>query len=181
MQIIGHRGCGVLAAENTVEAVQKAVALGIDGTEIDVHLTEDNEVIVFHDDMIKGKLMRDCKVSEVKEFNLSIPFFGEVLKAVPKQFQLYVEVKSHYLSIKDTDTLVRSVLQLLKSYRKDRQSYVISFDERVMHYVKKYDPAISTFLLTENKRIHEIPRGLNWGPKFDSSNIELDISIETHE
>ncbi|TDO24184.1 glycerophosphodiester phosphodiesterase family protein [Pedobacter duraquae] len=47
---IGHRGTRGLMPENTIEAMKKAIDLGCNTIEFDVHVTKDGEVIVYHDD-----------------------------------------------------------------------------------------------------------------------------------
>lgn len=47
--IIGHRGYKGKYIENTRQSFLKALEAGADGIELDVHLTKDGEVVVFHD------------------------------------------------------------------------------------------------------------------------------------
>ena len=48
--LVAHRGGASLAPENTLPAFDLAARLGADAFELDVHLTADGEVVVFHDD-----------------------------------------------------------------------------------------------------------------------------------
>ncbi|BDG04025.1 glycerophosphodiester phosphodiesterase [Anaeromyxobacter oryzae] len=48
--LVAHRGGSLLAPENTLAAFDRAVALGADAIETDVHLARDGVVVVFHDD-----------------------------------------------------------------------------------------------------------------------------------
>ncbi len=48
--LVAHRGGAALAPENTLVAFDGAARLGVDAFELDVHLTRDGEVVVFHDD-----------------------------------------------------------------------------------------------------------------------------------
>ncbi|MFL5264830.1 MAG: glycerophosphodiester phosphodiesterase [Anaeromyxobacteraceae bacterium] len=48
--LVAHRGGAALAPENTLPAFDLAARLGADAFELDVHLTSDGEVVVFHDD-----------------------------------------------------------------------------------------------------------------------------------
>ena len=47
--ILGHRGVPEEHQENTMAGFKRAIALGIDGVELDVFLTKDNKLVVFHD------------------------------------------------------------------------------------------------------------------------------------
>jgi glycerophosphoryl diester phosphodiesterase len=51
-QIMGHRGGGTLAPENTMAAFVKGYEVGNDLFELDVHLTADGHAVVFHDDTL---------------------------------------------------------------------------------------------------------------------------------
>ena len=55
--IIGHRGIPVLAPENTLAGIEKALELGADGIEIDVHLSQDGHVVVCHDERWTAPVM----------------------------------------------------------------------------------------------------------------------------
>jgi glycerophosphoryl diester phosphodiesterase len=47
--VIAHRGGAALAPENTLAAFDRAVALGVDACELDVHLSRDGQVVLCHD------------------------------------------------------------------------------------------------------------------------------------
>jgi glycerophosphoryl diester phosphodiesterase len=55
---IAHRGGAGLRPENTLAAFRHAVELGCDGAELDVQLSKDGEVIVFHDYRLKPETCR---------------------------------------------------------------------------------------------------------------------------
>ena len=47
--VIAHRGGRSLGPENTLYTFRRAVDMGVDVLEIDVHLTRDNHLVVIHD------------------------------------------------------------------------------------------------------------------------------------
>lgn len=48
--VIAHRGGSKEATENTIEAFQRAARIGADGSEMDIRLTRDGVIVVYHDD-----------------------------------------------------------------------------------------------------------------------------------
>lgn len=56
--IIGHRGAAGLTPENTIVSFSKAFEIGVDAIELDVHLSADNVLIVYHDFTLKPEMTR---------------------------------------------------------------------------------------------------------------------------
>jgi glycerophosphoryl diester phosphodiesterase len=54
IQVIAHRGASAEALENSLAAFRRAVALGADGIELDVHSTLDGAFVVHHDPVVPG-------------------------------------------------------------------------------------------------------------------------------
>lgn len=102
---IAHRGLfdnSSSAPENSLAAFQKAVEAGF-GIELDVHLTADRQLVVFHDDSLKrmcglDKQIYDCTYQELQQCTLStssetIPLLKNVLKTVNGEVPLIIEIK----------------------------------------------------------------------------------------
>lgn len=53
LEIIAHRGYSARAPENTLAAMERAIAAGADAIEWDVHLTADGTPVVIHDDTLE--------------------------------------------------------------------------------------------------------------------------------
>lgn len=58
IDIIGHRGAAGLMPENTLSAFQRACEIGVDAIELDVLLTADNNIVVYHDYALKPEIVR---------------------------------------------------------------------------------------------------------------------------
>lgn len=50
--VVGHRGAAALYPENTMLGFEKALELGVDGIETDVHMTADGELVLIHDSLL---------------------------------------------------------------------------------------------------------------------------------
>ena len=81
-KIFAHRGFSGKYPENTMLAFEKAVEIGVDGIELDVHLTKDNEIVIIHDEDIKRTcdgegLVKDMTLEELRKFDASATFRGQ--------------------------------------------------------------------------------------------------------
>ena len=92
IKVYGHRGYSGRYPENTMLSFQKAIEAGADGIELDVQLSRDGEVYVFHDYSLARMTGRDAKLSDLTSAELDtlrlagtdekIPKLTEVLETV---------------------------------------------------------------------------------------------------
>ncbi len=139
-----HRGLhGSEIPENSLMAFSKAVEEGF-GIELDVQLSKDGEVMVFHDYTLIRMTGEDAKLSdktlaELKKLSLKntqekIPTFKEVLELVDGRVPLLVELKGESFD----SSLCPRVAELLKGYKGE---YCIeSFNPLLIKDIKKYLP-----------------------------------------
>ena len=111
-KIFAHRGASAYAPENTLPAFEKAVDIGADGVELDIHLSRDGRLVVIHDEMLDRTtnghgFVKDFTLAELKKLdasktmtssgfcNLRIPTLGEVYELLADtELLVNVEVKS---------------------------------------------------------------------------------------
>ena len=93
--VVAHRGDWRNAPENSLQAFQNCIAMGVDMIEIDLKMTKDNQLVIMHDNTIdrttdgKGKVS-DYTLAELRKFHLKnglgrvtfhpIPTLEEVLE-----------------------------------------------------------------------------------------------------
>jgi glycerophosphoryl diester phosphodiesterase len=65
--VLGHRGCRALRPENTIAAFEHALQVGADILELDVVVTQDNQLVVHHDLDLAGKSVHSMTLAEVRE------------------------------------------------------------------------------------------------------------------
>jgi len=99
---IGHRGACGYGPENTLRSFQKAILLGADMVECDVHLSKDNHVVVIHDFKVNRTTNGRGKVSKMTLAELKlldagksekIPTLEELIDLVKGKCLLNVEIK----------------------------------------------------------------------------------------
>ncbi len=118
-----HRGLhGKGIPENSLFAFEAASSKGF-GIELDVQLSKDGEVLVFHDSSLKrmtglDKKLCDLTLKELKELRLKdtqekIPTLKEVLELVNGRVPILVELKGENFDL----ALCDKVAEILKAYK----------------------------------------------------------------
>lgn len=139
--------------ENSIPAFKRAVDEGY-GIEMDVALTKDDAVVVFHDDNLKRMTGVDKGIDQVTFEELrtlklagtkySAPKFKEVLELVDGRVPLIVELKNG----KKNELLCRKVLNMLEGYKGE---YCIeSFNPFIIRWFKRNAPEIIRGQLSMN-------------------------------
>lgn len=158
---IGHRGIVSLAPENTIEGYLLAAEKGVDVVEIDVYMTKDKQLVVFHDETT-GRLWNqnlDVKTSTLAELqalslnsttaaqypeykDVKIPSFEETLEALKDvDVQMFVEIKSA------DNTIPAAVRDLVKEYDMEDRCSVITFSGGQLQTLANVWPEMSGGLL----------------------------------
>lgn len=152
-QIVAHRGGAALWPENSLRAVQGAVALGVDAIEVDVHLSADDQVVVIHDPTLDRTLdamgsVRTMTYAEIKaapaalDRDGKVPLLSSVCKLLqPTSPSLSIELKS------DGDYnrypgLAARVLEVLSDAGLMERAFVHAFDWTYLEEVKALAPEV---------------------------------------
>ena len=163
-----HRGLHDLAhgiPENSLAAFRAAAEAGY-GVELDVQLSKDGKVVVFHDDDLKrvcgvDGYVRDYDYADLKKMRLlgteeKIPLFADVLRVLESgPSDLVCELKT----CEKKDELCGKTLALLDTYR--GKYCVESFDPFIVSWFRKNSPGTVRGLLSMSA---EGFRGQNFGP-----------------
>lgn len=142
--IIAHRGASGREFENSRAAFTRALELGADGVELDVHSTEDGIILVHHDAELAGLgPIGHLKYTAVMAFRLpngeTIPTLPEVLDLVG-DLDVYVEIKTLAAAFDD------ALLSVLDQGPAPGRYAIHSFDHRIIARLGRKRP--------------ELPRGI---------------------
>ncbi|WP_249869512.1 glycerophosphodiester phosphodiesterase [Oceanobacillus saliphilus] len=141
-KVFGHRGWMGSFPENTLLGFKEAINAGVDGLELDVHMTKDGEIVVIHDDALDRTtdgtgLIRDLTLAEIKKYSAGInystfpnydgnqwiaervPTLQEVLEFLaPYDTELNIELKTFMYPYKGMEAKVLSVVEQYGNGRK---------------------------------------------------------------
>lgn len=169
-KIYGHRGAKASYPENTMLSFKKAIELGVDGIELDVHLTKDGEVVVIHDETLERTTngvgwIKDLTLEELKQVSAGIPFthflkydstwneeriptLKEVLLFLsPYSVDLNIELKTSVVAYEGIED---KVYQLVEKYGNGRDVIYSSFHLPSLLRMKQINPNVKiAWLLSE--------------------------------
>ena len=141
---IGHRGAMGYTPENTLISFQKALELGVDMIELDVHNSKDNIPMVIHDKTIDRTtsstgLVANFTSVALQEFG--IPTLEEVFQLVQNRCDINIEIKE-FEAVKGVSDLIVS-----NSFSKNK-ILISSFDWNALQEIRFHDDTISIGVLT---------------------------------
>lgn len=168
IEVIAHRGFSGIAPENTLLAIQKAIEIKVDMIELDVQMTADQQLVVFHDEtidrMTDGKgWVKDFSLARLKEFEICdpknnivgerIPTLAEVLTLIEahQHIKLNIELKTdrvHY------DGIERLVLREVNRFVMVDRVIYSSFNHQSLRRMKQMNPKASIAALFD---VHDLP------------------------
>ena len=162
-KIWAHRGCCTLYPENTLEAFRAAAELdGITGIELDIQLTSDGEMVVFHDENLRrvthiDRNVRGCTLAEIKNIAIpandgkycSIPTLEEVLVMMKP----YCESRGILINIELKTSIIRydgiesKAYEIVRKYGMEQYIVWSSFLAESVDIIKKIDRDAKTAVL----------------------------------
>ena len=168
---IGHRGAMDHEPENTLASFRKAIGLGADMIELDVHRTKDGVLVVFHDDTVYVPSVGEHvpidklffrSIQKLRRGKRRIPTLSEVISIARNRCDLYIEIKA--------DDIERDLAALVGNRATRRHVIIASFNPSHIRRIKDIDPLLRTSLLVR-RRDQEIISGTIASGALESSAI----------
>jgi glycerophosphoryl diester phosphodiesterase len=162
--LIAHRGAPRERPENTLPSFLRALELGADGIELDVHRSSDGVLVVHHDEVpraiapsgrLAGRRIDSLTFDELQGFAVGgsalIPTLGEVMAVVKGRARLFVELKSG-----GTED---GVVNAIRACTAPQRCAVHSFDHAAV------------------RRVHEMAPEIRCGILFDRAPVDVAASL----
>ncbi len=158
--VIAHRGASAHAPENTLASFQLAVDQKADAIELDVRLSKDGQIVVFHDREVDRTT--DCQ-GNLKNFSLNelktmdagsyfdqkfneerIPTLLEILSIFEESALLNIEIKTQFFH--QTGLAVK-VARMIHNRNIIDRTLISSFNPLDLISVRRFSPDIDTGIL----------------------------------
>lgn len=186
-EIVGHRGAPLERFENTLPSFERALALGADALELDVHATSDGVIVVHHDPTLPpgtlssgpqgGAPIAGLRWAELRGIELApdsrIPTLEAVLEIAAGRAIVYVEIKGVGIE----QSVVRTI------GRSKTSCAVHSFDHRVSRRVRALAPTMPTGVLVVGRLVEPAAALRNAGARDywqHYTEIDRDLVADVH-
>ena len=160
IRIFAHRGASSTHPENTVAAFHEAVRVGADAIELDVQLTRDRQLAVFHDETldriagVSGRVL-DHSLAAIQEIDIGgryadafagerVPSLRQVLREIPETVLLNIHAIAYSYSRKG---LAAELVDALDEVDAWGRCFVTS-DAQTLKRIRRLSPGAQTCSLT---------------------------------
>ncbi|PKN06332.1 MAG: hypothetical protein CVU72_05025 [Deltaproteobacteria bacterium HGW-Deltaproteobacteria-7] len=165
--IIAHRGASAYYPENTLVSFAAAISMEADMVELDIQLTADGEVVVFHDEKINrctnGKgVIADYTFARLKKLDagswfdkkfagVRVPSLAEVLKLCKNKIAVNIEIKTEAVADAVSGGIEEACLKIVDQTGMRDHVVFSSFDPRAICHLKQIDCLAPVAVLFEKK------------------------------
>jgi glycerophosphoryl diester phosphodiesterase len=167
--VIAHRGASAYAPENTLPAFERALALGAFEVELDLRLSRDGTLFLFHDSTLDGKTdgrgrvsdhtAQELRVLEIGSwFDRAHPgrptrYAGTRLISLRELFEHFAAAPFYHLEIKGAqESIAPRITELVNEFDLAGRVMVTSFSREQLQRVKKSDVRLPICLLVPRVR-----------------------------
>ena len=159
--VMAHRGGAGLWPENTMYAFERAVELGVDVLETEVHSTADGVLVVLHDNTvdrttngsgpISGLTLKEVKALDAgynwtSDGGKTFPYRGSGI-TVPTLEELFTAFPNMHINLdikQEKPSLVESLCETIRTHYMLERVLVASFSSKVLKAFRRVCPQVTT-------------------------------------
>ena len=203
MQIQAHRG-GALECrcpDNTIRSFDYALKINVDVLEMDINITKDKYLVVYHDRYINNVLCKDLTLDQVRKLaplqsedintagsspsspdHEKIPTLVELLDYINASnyankntigFNIEIKTSSEIDNVDEVNEFAKLLIDTINKYDIKKRTTIQSFDKRAIQAVQLLDPAIELSFLVEDPNVNVVNIGKELKVSIISPNYKL--------
>ena len=180
IEIHGHRGAKNVYPENSIKGFRYTMTTGVDALELDLRLTKDEQIVIFHDEEIDtlqchkdqsqpqespaSLLIKELELKQIQQYRCEwgekIPSLEEFIvwlqqSPFPNKYsvKLNIEIKTRpsYDTDDDVRRFVTTLMNTIRQLNIKNPIIIQSFDERALQMVREIDPDMTLSYLVEER------------------------------
>ena len=178
---IGHRGSKGYIAENTLESINHAILLGVDGIEIDIFKCLSGELVLSHENDLKqltGKSgqLEKLTLNELKKFlvvgKYKIPTLTDVLTRIETSLFVNIELKG----LNTAQSTSKIIKDLSKNTSWSKEHFIVSsFNWNELEQFRSIDKNTPVGVLVSKSM--SINEAIEFGKKINAQAIHPNFKL----
>lgn len=177
---IGHRGAKGHVPENTLASFRKALDMGMDAVELDVHVCATGELVVIHDFTVDRTTSGSGEVHKmtlaelkhlVVEGRYDIPTLAEVMTLCKDKCRVNIEMKGRHTALPVSEFVDR----LVKGGWSYEDIIVSSFQREELQIMSETNSSIHLGILTQAS----VTQAWEWAEEFKAKALHPHFSLLT--
>jgi glycerophosphoryl diester phosphodiesterase len=166
--VVAHRGAWGIAPQNSLRAIEDAIAIGCDAIEIDVRRTADGQIVLVHDARVRLRTVNRLEHHQVQA-RMKVgqaPLLDDVLQRAAGRILVDIELKE--------DGYVAEAMDAVTRRLHAGQYVVTSFSNRILAQVRDRAPEARTGLLLAPRPHRDLDQRLReTGASFLAPHVSL--------
>ena len=153
---IAHRGYSELYKDNTIQSLKKAIEYNFDMIELDIQLTKDDKIVIYHDTYIMTKnnsfFIFDLTYDEIKSIDDDIPLLDDLFNMINGFNNVRSSQLKIYLDIKGTKKIVQILIDYLHNnkHKYDQSKlYIGSFNILIIESLYNLNTDLNLGIISE--------------------------------
>jgi len=188
--IFGHRGSPSYITENTRASFDKAIEQGVDGLELDIRLSKDKKIVIFHDKDLQRLSNQNINISDLalqeiqnsslkrtekQEKGEKIPQLESIAYLFNKTNVINIEIKTEGLF--KGHAIISPLLQFIDKHKANQKSIISSFNPIILWRIKLKKPKTIIGFLYNKKLIFHLFQNLIWMIWIRPENLHIHYSL----
>ena len=191
--VFGHRGSPTIVTENTLQSFKTALAQEVDGIELDVRMSRDGQIVIFHDKELsrlshRNENIKDLSLAEIQCIELNrqpgqreevyIPCLTDIVPILNHVKVLNIELKSD--SFFDGHAMLKTLINFLNKYELNDMCIISSFNPMLLMRLRIARPQTVIGFLYNRNRIFHGWDNMIWIFRVRPENLHIHYSMLNH-
>ncbi|MFY0253808.1 glycerophosphodiester phosphodiesterase [Chitinophaga sp. 30R24] len=182
-KVVAHRGAWKHheGSQNSITSLKDAIQLGCEGSEFDVWLSADNQLVISHDPEIGGKKVEESTLADLQTVQLKngdrVPTLEEYIDVIMQQHQTKLVLELKPSGKGKGQLLATKAMELIRAKKAQAWMYYISFDYNICKKLKELDPTAKIAYLNGDKTPAELQADGIWGLDYNQQEFKKEPTL----
>lgn len=182
-KVVAHRGAWKHheGSQNSITSLKDAIKLGCEGSEFDVWLSADDQLVISHDPEIGGKKVEESTLADLQTVQLKngdrVPTLEEYIATIMEQHHTRLVLELKPSAKGKGEQLATQAVATIQAKKAQAWMFYISFDYNICKKIKALDPTAKIAYLNGDKTPAELRSDGIWGLDYNQQVFKKDPQL----